>query len=147
MFLLEQMGQAGILLLLFMLCLSADLKTVILHKQVSQTTNWQLMLPYTELNKVSCYRNNVDIQFQIPVLPWYYRYFVVRCPCCTLTHLKYWPELAALSFLLAFCLTLYYSFMKLTGATSSILFCRCNSAFYYKLYCNSCYKDCKYPCD
>jgi hypothetical protein len=49
MFLLEQMGQAWILLLLFVLCLSADLKTVILHKQVSQTTNWQLMLPYTEL--------------------------------------------------------------------------------------------------
>jgi len=47
MFLLEQMGQDWILLLI--LVLSSYLKTVILHKQVSQTTNWQLILPYIEL--------------------------------------------------------------------------------------------------
>lgn len=45
----EQMGQAWILPLLFILCLSTDLKTVALHKQVSQTTNWQPILSYTEL--------------------------------------------------------------------------------------------------
>jgi hypothetical protein len=45
----EQMGQAWILPLFFILCLSTDLKTVILHKQVSQITNWQPILLHTEL--------------------------------------------------------------------------------------------------
>jgi len=96
--------------------------------EVKSRTVHRNNIDHHSLNKVSCYRNNVDIQFQIPVLlSSCHRYSVVRCPCCTVTQLEYWPELAAPSFLLSFCLTLYYCFMKLTGATSSILFCRCNS--------------------